>query len=1026
MSERENLERAIAALEAQRSTLGDAVVDSALGPLRDKLAKLESSGAQQQRKQATVLLADVSNFTRMAETMDAEEIGDVINTLWQIVDAIIIAHGGLIDKHIGDAVMALWGVDQAREDDSERAIRAALAMQQKVAELDIRPIHSDQRLQLALRIGVNTGPVLLGDVGTMGEFSAMGDAVNLVSRLERTAPVGGVLISHDTYRHVRGLFDVLSQEPVAVKGKVEPVQTYVVLRAKPRAFRVRTRGVEGIETRMVGRDADLLALQDALRDVLASSTEDTRTRVVTIVGDAGVGKSRLLYEFDNWIELLPTMVLYFKGRATPEMQTIPYSIIRDMFAYRFEIRESDSAATVMFKFRAGMADVLDPDQADLVGHLVGFDFRQAGSQAVQNLLGSPSFQQLALAYLGDYVRAIANEPSVVFLEDIHWADDSSLDMFDRLVDKVPGARLLIVCLARPEFFERRPDWGVGSEPHTRIELAPLCVDSSRALVGQILHKMDVLPNVLRDLVVKGAEGNPYYVEELIKMLIEDGVIVRGEERWQTDLGRLTEVRVPPTLTEVLQARLDSLPRDEKVILQRASVVGRLFWNATVTELMSRGSDEVAEDKVNALLDAIRGRELVFQRERSTFEGTDEYIFKHAVLRDVTYETVLLKLRRVYHAQVAKWLEDNAGERLNEYLGLIAMHYERAGDDAKAVAYLIQVGQEALNVLAYRDAIVAYERALSLLPEEQTLSLLPEEPASSSSDSSQAQSDDAESRTLLLNGLGVAHRLMGTYPLAVQYLERGLALARARDDKNSMARALYDLGDVAYRRGEDDAAEKYARESLTIYQELDNQQGIASALKVLGFAFALRCEMEDATRYYEKSRTIAQKSGNRALEGVSLISLGEAARNQRQYAQAIRYYEESLVIYKEVGNRAGMAIARNNLGVVCAGLGENETSWGYLREALGESWSIGSIFVTVEALSWLALLYARAGQAERAAELMGLVLDHPSLSEPTRREIIPILDMLRGLLPAAQLDAALERGRELDLAQVVAEVLAETR
>jgi class 3 adenylate cyclase len=230
VTEREQLEQAIAALEAQRAILGDAVVDPAIAGLRKQLAELEPTSAEQTRKQVTVLFADISGFTTMSETMDTEELSDTMSALWQRIDAVILEHGGMIDKHIGDAVIALWGADEAREDDPERAIRAALAAQAKLAAF-----REERDVQLAMRVGLNTGPVLLGEVRP-GEFTAMGDTVNLASRLEHAAPVGRVLISHGTYRHVRGIFDVLPQEPLTVKGKTEPVQTYVMSRPNHAPF----------------------------------------------------------------------------------------------------------------------------------------------------------------------------------------------------------------------------------------------------------------------------------------------------------------------------------------------------------------------------------------------------------------------------------------------------------------------------------------------------------------------------------------------------------------------------------------------------------------------------------------------------------------------------------------------------------------------------------------------------------------------------------------------------------------------
>ena len=669
-NEIDQLRAGMAALEAQRAIFGDSVVETMLGPLREKLAALEDAGrADQQRKQATVLFADVSGFTAMSETMDAEEVAGVMNDLWATVDRAITDQGGHIDKHIGDAVMAVWGADTAREDDPERAVRAALAMQAAITHFC-----ETRGAKLAMRIGVNTGPVVLGAVGTTGEFTAMGDAVNLASRLEHAAPVGGVLIGHDTYRHVRGIFDVVAQAPMMVKGKAEPVQTYVVQRAKPRAFRMATRGVEGIETRMVGRDAEL----DTLKNAYLDAFESAETRVATIIGEAGVGKSRLLYEFDNWLELRPEHIFYFKGRATPNTQNVAYSLFRDLFANRFEILESDTIAVALDKFRQGMAGVLEPALADVVGHWLGFDF--SSSEAVQHLLGGSGLMQTARAFLMRYFRALcvpsplggglgrgsdvpeepspspshrvgdqSQSPTVIFLEDIHWADDQSLDLAAYLAQAVPEAQLLVVAVTRPSLFERRPNWGEGQAAFCRIPLTPLSKRTSRALVDEILKRVDEVPDALRDLITDAAEGNPFYVEEMVKMLIEQGVIQRGgageqggrgdenplsggsfspaptlprssalEEKWRVQTDKLATLKVPPTLTALLQARLDGLPRPEREALQRASVVGRLFWDDAVAELL-----EVEREAVGPTLEAVRGRELIFRREHSAFAYTGD-------------------------------------------------------------------------------------------------------------------------------------------------------------------------------------------------------------------------------------------------------------------------------------------------------------------------------------------------------------------------------------------------------------------
>jgi predicted ATPase/class 3 adenylate cyclase len=1036
MTEREQLESAIAQLEAQRATLGDRVVDTSIAALHEKLAALGRT--PEQRKQATILFADVSGYTAMSETMDAEEVSEIMNALWQWLDAAIVEHGGRIDKHTGDGVMALWGVDKAQESDPERAIRAALAMQAALAEF--KAGHD-----ISMRIGLSTGPVLLGTVGTTGEFSVIGDAVNLASRLEGAASTGGVLISHDTYRHVRGVFDVLEQEPIQVKGKARPVQTYVVQRAKPRAFRMATRGVAGIETRMVGRDAELLMLQNMFRD----ATEDAEVRVVTVVGDAGVGKSRLLYEFEKWIELLPEQVWRFEGRATAEMEARPYGLIRRMFAHHFEILDRDSATEVREKFRAGMAASLNSDQADLVGQLLGLDF--STSPAVQARLGSESFRERAIVHLMQYVQDIARAPTVIILEDIHWADDSSLDLLDYLVTVVPDTRLLVVCLARPPLFERRPSWGEGQEVHTQIHLKPLSRRTSRALVGEILQKAEGVPHELRDLIVEGAEGNPFYVEELIKMLIEDSVIVVGEDPWRVELDRLAEVRVPPTLTGILQARLDSLPREEKTVLQQASVVGRLFWGAVVAEL---ASDRAEAAQVDKLLNDLRNRELIFRRERSVFETTDEYIFKHALLRDVTYETVLLKLRRVYHRQVARWLESSAGERISEYLSLIARHYELAGETAKAVHFLRRLGQESFQIGAFRDAIRAFERALALLP---AVGHDPTQRAPTT-----LRDADLVERAMLLVNLGNSYNRLGDSLVAMQHLEQGLALAREindpqaeiealnrlaqmaseqgsyekaqryldkvlglareQDDLACVASTLSMLSTIAWRWGDIEQAEKCCHESLAIYRELDDRRRITAMLNILGILATLQENYDQAEQYYEQSLGMARESDDRPIVADILNNLGYLHHHSTENLEtANQYYQESLLIARETDHRHGVTSTLANLGQLHILLGKRQDAWGYLREALLQSVAIGAVPLTLDALVGVVQLQIEGGQYLSAAELLGLALSHPALETDVGQLAESALGRLRKMLPTEQLEAAMDRGKTLELDRVVAEL-----
>ncbi|HEX8351675.1 MAG TPA: protein kinase, partial [Pyrinomonadaceae bacterium] len=689
----------------------------------------------EQRKQLTVLFADLAGLAALTEGHDAEDVGELMGGVWPLVDAAVEGYGGEVTRHVGDTFVALWGARGAREDDPERAVLAALDVQAAVADFvaarwphDPRAAGPDSRARAhdpdaapresnapvagtqagagveaagparLLRVGVSTGLVLLSQAGTTGELSVTGDPVRLASRLQQESPVGGVLISHDTYRHVRGVFDVLRPETLQAGVRAEPQQFYRVLRAKQRAFRVQTRGVEGVETRMVGRKAELRRLTDALESVF----EERELQVVTVIGDAGLGKSRLLYEFSNRVELLPDTLYAFKGRAGESAQGLPYALVRDVFSFRFEIRDSDPAAVAREKLERGMLSMCrDTPEAEVlmrahfIGQLIGFDY--SASPHVAGIRDDArQVRDRAFRYAADFFSDVSRfYPVVLYLDDIHWADDGSLDFVDHLARDCAEVPLMILCLARPTLLERRPAWGEGRERHSRLDLQPLSKKETRQLVEEILRRAPGVPAELRELVVGGAEGNPFYVEELIKMLIDQRVIVPGTDEWSVDATRLAAAQVPPTLTGVLQARLDRLTPGEKTVLQRASVIGRVFWDGAVEHLgAGLTADDVGAADVGRVLESLRGKELVYRREASAFAAAREYTFKHALLRDVTYESVLKRDRREYHRRAADWLARHSGGRVGEYAGLIAEHYERAQSPGDAAEWYGRAGRQA--------------------------------------------------------------------------------------------------------------------------------------------------------------------------------------------------------------------------------------------------------------------------------------------------------------------------------------------
>ncbi len=1005
------MEQAIAALEAQRPLLGDAVAELLLAPARAKLAALKSQAhlPDSQRKVVTVLFADISGFTALSEKLDAEDVHDTMNALWQRLDTIITEHGGKIDKHIGDGVVALWGVALAREDDPERAIRAALAMQAEATTFS-----ASQTQHLPMRIGINTGPVLFGLIGSTQEWTALGDTVNVASRLENAAPLGGVLIAYDTYRHVRGVFDVTPQPPLNVKGKSEPLQTYLVRAVKPRAFRMSPRGVEGIETRLVGRAAEMTLLQEAFQQV----TEEHVTRVVTIVAEAGLGKSRLQREFLLWADLSDVAFRLLRGRAAPSASDAPYALLRDVLAYRFQIQESDPLETVRAKLETGMAALCpgDPriqEKAHFIGHLAGWDF--SASPYLRGVLGDTSqIRALALHFLTRFFENVAAErPVLLLLEDIHWADRGSLDALRHVLGNLsPGTPLLAIANARPTLFERFPAWQITAQ--TRINLRPLSENDSATLVGDILRRVTDLPPNFCALIVRQAEGNPFYLEELIKMLIDESVIQPGETEWHVRTEHLASLRVPPTLTGILQARLDSLPPAERLALQRAAVIGRIFWD-TAVQALGESSADLAE--VQAQFDSAQRRELVFQRKAAVFAATREYVFKHALLRDVAYETVLKRERPAYHARAAAWLEKASGTRLNEYLPQLAEHYEKAGQSAQAAQYFERAGDAAWQVSAFNEAARFYARvqppnAPTTLKLAEAHFRLSEYPAVRQAlEQAQDLAETEVDRGVMLVLQGELARALGDYAGAQNLLTEALPRARLIHDRATLARVLAALGSNAIAQGKLPEAQAIFDESLTLARQLGDLLRELSALNRLGVIANRQGKVDEAERLWQDVYQRAEAAGNRELAMSACNNLGVLATRKRDYLVAQDNYQQALALAREIGSQHGIVVFLNNLADGHIRLGELAAARAELSEALNLALRLGAqpwMIIAVTALGYLA---HAEGQTERALALIGMARCQPAWSEENQRELEFHVSEW-GLAPAV-LEAGYAKGAAFD-------------
>jgi class 3 adenylate cyclase/tetratricopeptide (TPR) repeat protein len=645
----EQLGAAIAALEAQRALLGDAVVDTALVPLREKLAALrapEIAAAGQQLKQVSVLFVDVVGSTAMGQQLDPETIHEVMDSALERFTAAVQAEGGRVLQYTGDGMLAAFGTETAGEDDVECAIRAGLAIVEQAQQHAPQVRREHGIPDFNVRVGVHTGRVLLGG-GVDAEGSIRGATVNVAARMEQSAPPGRLRISHDSWRHVRGLFEFEAQPPISVKGVEQPMGSWLVVRALPRSQRGVPRGVEGVSTRMVGRDAELAFLVQTLRRTVSEGCANA----VTVVGDAGLGKSRLLAEFERQLEGQSVWLLL--GRAHPRSAIVPFGLLRDLLLRHLQIGENEPAAAARDKLVAQLAPLLANDglgPVHLLGHLVGLDF--SASPHVKEVIGDEArLRERAFEAGALWLRRLGqSRPVVVVLDDLHWADPGSIDFVHHVMREDTDVPQLCLTLTRQTVYERHVQWMQDQPRHTRLDLQPLDHAHSQELAGGLLQRIAEVPEALRALVIDGAEGNPFYMEELVKMFIDDGVIVVERDGWRVQSDKLLHAHVPPTLTGVLQARLDALSAAERRALQQAAVVGHEFWDQALAAI-----DPAALQQLPQLL----AKALIVARQKVSDNDTREFAFKHHLLHQVTYDSVLKAPKRDGHARVGTFWRERA-------------------------------------------------------------------------------------------------------------------------------------------------------------------------------------------------------------------------------------------------------------------------------------------------------------------------------------------------------------------------------
>ena len=789
------------------------------------------------RKVVTILFSDVASSTQLGEELDPESLRRVMSRYFEEMRAVLERHGGVVEKFIGDAVMCVFGVPRVHEDDALRAVRAAAEMREALARLN-EELGTSAGVRLVTRIGVNTGEVVSGDAAHAQSFVS-GDAVNVAARLETAAAPSDILIADATYRLVRAAVVAEQVGTLSLKGRVEGVEAWRLLEVVPEADGWTRR----LDSPLVGRQGDLAALER----LFERAVTEQAPQLVTIIGPAGIGKSRLTGEF---LSLVGDRCSVVAGRCLPYGEGITFWPVVAALKESVQISDRDSPAEAREKLSALLPAGRDSGVVrDRLAALLGLAPTM------------PGIQETFWAIRQVFEALGAEKPLVVVFDDIQWGESTFLDLLEYLADWIRGRSVLIVCLARSELYDVRPGWAAGKPNATPISLRPLTETETDGLIRNFLGRVELArPAVER--IAEVTEGNPLFVEETLRMLVDDGLLRRSEEGWSPseDLSRIV---IPPTIHALLTARLDRLPSDERAVVDTASVVGRVFSWRAVAELAP--PDEHA-GLIGCLHSLIRKQ--LLQPEFSETAEEDSFRFAHILIRDAAYGAMPKRVRADVHERLADWIATHATERAAEYEEIVGYHLEQAHrlllELAPMTPRIDSLGTRAATVLAATGRR-AYARgdmpaAVNLLTRAAVL----------------LDETHAERVELLLQ-LAFALLETGDFGTLNDVVEGTAKTVAASGDVGLEAHAL--LLALRVRMGTNpegwsEEAETEATRAISVFEALGDERGLAGGWSVLGLVRVMNGQFGPAEEAWERAAAHAAEAGVRRdeLESLAWIPL----------------------------------------------------------------------------------------------------------------------------------------------------------
>jgi len=884
--------------------------------LADKIL-LTRSSIEGERKLVTVLFADVSDYTSMAEKLDPEEIHQIMDGCFKILMDEIHMYEGTVNQFTGDGIMALFGAPVAHEDHAQRACHAALSIQ-KALETYREKIINDYGVEFNMRIGINSGPVVVGSIGDdlRMDYTAIGDTTNLAARLESIAKPGAILFSANTHKLVQNYFEFESIGDVKIKGKKEAQIAYNLTGAAKVETRIEAAVAKGL-TKFVGRSNEIQTLKEAYEKAKSGSGQ-----VVGVVGEAGVGKSRLIIELQR---ILPEgEYTYLEGRSLHYGRAMAYLPILDIVRTFFEIQENDNELVIQKKLQEKLFQIDEQFQSKLPSFQDLLSI-EVYDEKYPHLDSGQKRVRIFEAIRDLFVRESKQRPVVLAIEDLHWIDKTSEEFLSYLIDWLANNRILLILLYRPEYSH---NWGSKSY-YNKIGVNQLSPNNSTELVKAILEGGEVVPD-LNDLILGKAGGNPFFVEELTHSLKENGLIqIKDQQNVLNE--KVSEILLPDTIQGIIAARIDRTEEKLKRIMQVASVVGREFAFRILKSIMG-----MSEELKSRLLE-LQGLEFI--SEKRLFPEL-EYIFKHALTQEVAYNSLLKKRRKEIHEKIGDAIKFLYSDRLEEYYELLVYHYGHSDNSEMALEYLERANQKSIGMNAMQEAIVFFEEAMKLLDKlpdteenrQRRISLLASQFFVFRLLNKAPELYDMllhyEPTALGLKNLGVLGAFYGTlgyceysfadWDKSIKSLTKGIQLCEQAGNIEVATAAYVALESVYNFIGSFDQVFKLKKEILQLLKKRFNLRLYVQTFIIASDAYIYLGRWQEALEECQKALDIAQEYSNDSLISISTSVISMIHRIRGDHKQALEY---SKMAVEKAPTPFDKLVSQTTLGVAYCHTGE---------------------------------------------------------------------------------------------------------